>query len=113
MHLDDMLPDTMRVRLDANECRVLLRRGPAEDVVALGWHLDDHATFDEIARRVARHGVPSTEGRSTAVKLKFSFLRVNERHHSVAIASVNALPINPIRTRAQHASVSAPRSTTW
>ena len=37
MHLDEMLPDTIRFRLDANECRFLLRRGPAEDVVALGW----------------------------------------------------------------------------
>jgi len=36
-----MAPDTIRFRLDANECRILLQRGPAEDVVALGWHLDD------------------------------------------------------------------------
>ena len=39
------------------------------------------------------------------MKLKIRFLRVNERHHSVAIASVNALPINPIRTRVQHVNV--------
>src|SRR6187549_4111113 len=62
MHLDDMAPDAVRFRLDANECRVLLRRGPAEDVVALGWHLDEHATFDEISRRVVDHGVPTVEG---------------------------------------------------
>ncbi|WP_374021374.1 VOC family protein [Mycobacterium sp. HNNTM2301] len=189
MHLDEMLPDTMRFRLDANECRFLLRRGPAEDVVALGWHLDDHATFDEVCRRVADHGVPYAEGSdddaklrgverflrfpgpngltqevySTArtaplsldipgsgfvtgagglghvaiftkkphemrgyydhvfnarlsdyidetingLKLKVRFLRVNERHHSVAIASVNMLPVNPIRTRVQHVNVQA------
>lgn len=187
MHVDDMAPDTMRFRLDANECRVLLRRGPAEDVVALGWHLDDHTTFDEIARRVADHGVPSTEGSDDEAKLrgverflqfpgpngltqevytaahtapmtldivgsgfvtgvggmghvalitkkpslvrgyynhvfdarlsdyidetingmkfKIRFLRVNERHHSVAIASVNLLPVNPIRTRVQHVNI--------
>jgi hypothetical protein len=69
MHLQDMLPDTMRFRLDANECRFLLRRGPAEDVVALGWHLNDHATFDEIARRVADHGVPAVEGTDDQAKL--------------------------------------------
>ncbi len=39
------------------------------------------------------------------LKLKIRFLRVNERHHSVAIASVNALPVNPIRTRVQHVNV--------
>jgi len=187
MHLDDITPDTARFRLDTNECRVLLRRGPAEDVVTLGWHLDDHATFDEICRRIVVHGVPTVEGPDedaklrgverflrfpgpngltqeiyttartaplpldipgsgfvtgagglghvalttkkphelrgyynhvfdarlsdyidetiNGMKLKIRFLRVNERHHSVAIASVNALPINPIRTRVQHVNV--------
>lgn len=187
MHLEDMLPDTMRFRLDANECRFLVRRGPAEDIVTLGWHLDDHATFDEVHRRIVDHGVPAVEGSDddaklrgverflrfpgpnglaqevyttahTAVlpleipgsgfvtgagglghvalttkkphlvrgyynhvfdarlsdyidetinglKLKIRFLRVNERHHSVAIASANALPVNPIRTRVQHVNV--------
>lgn len=187
MHLDEMLPDTIRFRLDANECRFLLRRGPAEDVVALGWHLDDHATFDEICRRVTDHGVPAAESSDddaklrgverflrfpgpnglaqevyttartaplaleipgsgfvtgaggfghvaiatksphelrgyynhvfdarlsdfidetiNGLKLKIRFLRVNERHHSVAIASVNRLPVNPIRTRVQHVNV--------
>ena len=187
MHLDDMAPDTARFRLDANECRLLLRRGPAEDIVTLGWHLDDHLTFDEISRRIVDHGVPTVEGPEedaklrgverflrfpgphgltqeiyttartaplpldipgsgfvtgagglghvalttkkphlvrgfynhvfdarlsdyidetiSGMKLKIRFLRVNERHHSVAIASVDALPINPIRTRVQHVNV--------
>jgi 2,3-dihydroxybiphenyl 1,2-dioxygenase len=39
------------------------------------------------------------------LKFKIRFLRVNERHHSVAIASVNRLPLNPIRTRIQHCNV--------
>ena len=38
---------SMRFRLDDNECRFLLQRGPAEDTTALGWELDDHATFEE------------------------------------------------------------------
>ncbi|MGD9618360.1 MAG: VOC family protein [Mycolicibacterium sp.] len=187
MHVDDLAHDAMRFRLDANECRMLLRRGPAEDVIALGWQIDHHATFDEITRRVADHGVPSTKGSDddaklrgverflrfpgpngltqeiyttartapmplnipssgfvtgdgglghvalttknpylvrgyfdhvfdarlsdyidetiNGLKLKIRFLRVNERHHSVAIASVNTLPVNPIRTRVQHVNV--------
>ena len=187
MHLDDMALDTIRFRLDDNECRVLLRRGPAEDVVALGWHVDDQATFDEISSRVVDNGVRTVEGTEeeaklrgverflrfpgpnglaqeiyttartaplsldipdsgfvtgtggmghvaittkkphqvrgyyshvfdarlsdyidetiNGMKLKIRFLRVNERHHSVAIASVNVLPINPIRTRVQHVNV--------
>ena len=70
MHLDDMAPDTVRFRLDANECRVLLRRGPAEDVVTLGWHLDGHAMFDEVSRRVVDHGVPAVEGSDEDAKLR-------------------------------------------
>jgi hypothetical protein len=41
----------------------------------------------------------------SGLKFKIRFLRVNERHHSVAIAAVNRLPINPIRTRIQHCNV--------
>jgi 2,3-dihydroxybiphenyl 1,2-dioxygenase len=41
----------------------------------------------------------------SGVKLKIRFLRVNERHHSVAIAAVKKLPMNPIRTRVQHLNI--------
>lgn len=41
----------------------------------------------------------------SGVKLKVRFLRVNERHHSIAIAAVKGLPLNPIRTRVQHLNV--------
>ncbi len=41
----------------------------------------------------------------SGLKFKIRFLRVNERYHSVAIAAVHRLPINPIRTRVQHLSI--------
>ena len=41
----------------------------------------------------------------SGLKFKIRFLRVNQRHHSVAIAAVNRLPLNPIRTRVQHVNV--------
>ncbi|MCV7029141.1 VOC family protein [Mycobacterium sherrisii] len=188
MHLDETLPGVMRFRLDDNECRFLLQRGPAEDVTTLGWQIDDHDTIDEILGRVTRHGVPLTEGTAEetalrgverlvripgpnglaqelftrahtstsplhtaarggfvtgeagmghialtskkphqmhgyyntvfdarltdyidetirGVKLKIRFLRINERHHTVAIAAVQKLPINPVRSRIQHLNV--------
>ena len=187
MHLDETLSDVIRFRLDDNECRFLLQRGPAEDVSTLGWQLDDHATFDEVVSRVTRQGVPITEGTAeeaalrgverlvrfpgpnglaqeifarahtsstpldmrlggfvtgesgighvaiaakkphqmrgyydtvfnarlsdyidetmSGLRVKIRFLRVNERHHSVAIAAVNRLPINPIRTQVQHLNI--------
>lgn len=188
MHLDETLPDVMRFRLDGNQCRFLLQHGPAEDATALGWQLDDHATFDVIEARIRSHGVPISAGSDeeaqlrgverlvrfpgpngltqemyvnpltttaplqlaaiggfvtgdsgmghvaiatkkphqmrgyystvfdarlsdyidetiSGLKFKIRFLRVNERHHTVAIASVNRLPINPIRTRIQHLNI--------
>jgi 2,3-dihydroxybiphenyl 1,2-dioxygenase len=41
----------------------------------------------------------------SGLKFKIRFLRVNHRHHSIAIAAVNRLPINPIRTRVQHVNI--------
>jgi hypothetical protein len=41
----------------------------------------------------------------SGLKFKIRFLRVNQRHHSVAIAAVNRLPVNPIRTRVQHLNI--------
>ncbi|MFG2820908.1 VOC family protein [Kitasatospora sp. NPDC048365] len=189
MHHDDLDTGLMRFRLDDQECRFLLRRGPAEDVVATGWHVDDHATFERIEARVRARGVPVRQGTAdeartrgverllrfpgpkgitqeiyttpstspdalrmlasgwvtgdaglghvaitsarptlmrgyfdtvfdarltdyidetiSGVKLKIRFLRVNERHHSIAIAAVRGLPIDPVRTRVQHLNIQA------
>ena len=41
------------------------------------------------------------------MKLKIRFLRVNERHHSVAIANVSGAQFDPIRTRVQHVNIQA------
>jgi hypothetical protein len=43
----------------------------------------------------------------SGVKLRIRFLRVDERHHSVAIAAVRGLPIDPVRTRVQHLNIQA------
>ncbi|MFD7569991.1 VOC family protein [Streptomyces sp. NPDC059810] len=189
MHHDDISRDVMRFRLDDHECRFLIRRGPAEDVVAIGWHIDDHASFEQIEARIRAHGVPVVRGSDeeaalrgverllrfpgpkglvqeiyttplisseplrmvasgwvtgdagmghvaitsakptlmrgyyntvfdarltdyidetiSGVKLKIRFLRVNERHHSIAIAGLRGLPIDPIRTRVQHLNIQA------
>lgn len=189
MHHDDVSRDVMRFRLDTHACRFLVRRGPAEDVVAIGWHIDDHTSFDNIEARIRAHGVPVVRGSDeeaalrgverllrfpgpkgivqeiyttpvispeplrmlasgwvtgdagmghvaitsarptlmrgyyntvfdarltdyidetiSGVKLKIRFLRVNERHHSIAIAAVHGLPIDPVRTRVQHLNIQA------
>ncbi|KAA9160765.1 extradiol ring-cleavage dioxygenase [Amycolatopsis acidicola] len=187
LHVDELDAATLRFRLDDHDCRFLLRWGPAEDVTTLGWHIDDHDTFDHILKRVADRGVPIEEagaeeaalrgverlwrfpgpkglvqeiftapvrsGRPLAlrtagfvtgesgmghvaltttrpeqlrgyydtvfdarlsdyidetisgVKLKIRFLRVNQRHHSIALAATRGLRLDPVRTRVQHLNI--------
>ena len=189
LHVDELDADTMRFRLDERECRFLIQRGPAEDLMAIGWHITDHETFDRVLGRVTDRGVPVAEGtpeeaalrgverlwrfpgpkgivqeiftvahdspqplRMTTsafvtgdsgmghvaitsrepraihryydtvfdsrlsdyideniggLRLKIRFLRVNERHHSIAVANVQGLKIEPIRTRCQHVNIQA------
>lgn len=187
MHVDRLDADALRFRLDDRSCRFLIERGPAEDVTALGWQIDDHETFDRIIARVADRGVPIEEGTAdeaalrgverlwrfpgpkgvateiftaavttpeplrmlssgwvtgeagmghvaivsrepeslrgyyhtvfdsrlsdyidenvSGLMMKIRFLRVNERHHSIAIANVRGVKIDPIRTRVQHINI--------
>ena len=70
MHVDDALAGVMRFRLDDNECRFLLQRGPAEDVTTLGWQLDDHQTFEIIEARIRSHGAPLTTGSQEEAALR-------------------------------------------
>jgi 2,3-dihydroxybiphenyl 1,2-dioxygenase len=41
----------------------------------------------------------------SGVKLKIRFLRVNNRHHSVAVAATQRVRVDPIRTRIQHLNI--------
>lgn len=180
-HADD---EQLAFRMDAHQRRIILRRGPAEDVVAVGWQLRDQVTLDEVQRRLQRLGIDASAGTPTqarergvrafwqimgpkrmavelfvealtteqpllmlnggfitgeqglghlaitsrkpeqmrrfwqeifdarhsdhiierlgGVTLDIDFFRVNPRHHSIAIAHVKDLPLDPIRTRIQH-----------
>jgi 2,3-dihydroxybiphenyl 1,2-dioxygenase len=191
LHVDELTRDALRFRLDDRECRLLIRRGPAEDVVAVGWEIDDHATFEVALGRVRAAGLPAVEGsideaalrgverlwrfpgpkgvttevftrarttsaplrmqnvafvtgrsgmghlaitttrpeqlhtywnnlldlrlsdriteRIGAAKLQIRFLRSGERHHSIALANVAGLRIDPIRTSVQHVNIEVAR----
>jgi 2,3-dihydroxybiphenyl 1,2-dioxygenase len=191
LHVDELTRDALRFRLDDRESRFLIRRGPAEDVVAVGWEIDDHQTFDVVLDRVRAAGLPVVEatedeaalrgverlwrfpgpkGVATEVftrartttaplrmqntafvtgrcgmghlaitttrpeqlhtywnnlldlrlsdriterigpaKLQIRFLRSGERHHSLALANVAGLPIDPIRTAVQHVNIELAR----
>lgn len=187
LHVDELTRDTLRFRLDDRECRFLVQRGPAEDVIAAGWEIDDHETFEVVLGRVAAAGLPVVEGspeeaalrgverlwrfpgpkgiateiftraRTTAAplrmrntafvtgrsgmghlaitttrpeqlhtywnnlldlrlsdrivervgpaKLNIRFLRSGQRHHSIALANVAGLALDPVRTSVQHVNI--------
>ncbi|MYW97658.1 extradiol ring-cleavage dioxygenase [Amycolatopsis rubida] len=187
LHIDELTRDTLRFRLDDRECRFLVQRGPAEDVIAAGWEIDDHETFEVVLGRVAAAGLPVAEGspeeaalrgverlwrfpgpkgiateiftrvRTTAAplrmrntafvtgrsgmghlaitttrpeqlhtywnnlldlrlsdriverigpaKLNIRFLRSGQRHHSIALANVAGLALDPVRTSVQHVNI--------
>ncbi|MFE3188275.1 VOC family protein [Nocardia sp. NPDC059240] len=187
LHVDEIDGGALRFRLDEHSCRFLIQRGPAEDVTALGWQVDDHETFDRILARLTGRGVPVAEGSAedaavrgverlwrfagpkgiaqeiftrpvtstqplrmlstgwvtgeaglghvaivsrapeamrdyyrtvfdsrltdyideniSGLRMKIRFLRVNERHHSIAIANIRGVRIDPLRTRVQHINI--------
>jgi 2,3-dihydroxybiphenyl 1,2-dioxygenase len=189
LHVDELDRDRMRFRLDDNKCRLLLQRGAAEDVTTVGWHVDDHETFDDIVARITDRGVGVEQGTDeeaalrgvprlvrfpgpkgilqelyttplttaaplrmqasgfvtgdagmghiaitsrqpeaihryyhnlfdarlsdfitetiSGMRLRIRFLRVNGRHHSVAVANTEGLRIDPIRTKVQHLNIQA------
>jgi 2,3-dihydroxybiphenyl 1,2-dioxygenase len=189
LHLDTS-PDGIAVfRMDAHARRLIVLNGPAEDVAALGWQLDDAETVHTVLSRLGAQGIEVTKGDPEGARLRgvehywhfvgpkrlsfelftsptlgssrlrmatsgfltgaggmghvaissrepdaflefwqsifdarisdriedrldginfdFTFLRLNERHHSVAIASTRGLRLDPIRTRLHHLNLQA------
>jgi 2,3-dihydroxybiphenyl 1,2-dioxygenase len=176
-------------RIDVHQRRLIVTRGPAEDVQALGWQVDDQATLGEIRRRLTLCGIAQRSGTQAeadlrgvqqfvqfigpkgqpielfvhahqqahapvmlsrgfvtgasgmghvaistrepdaclafwqdifdarisdyiedkldGVQMDFTFLHMNERHHSVAIASTRKPRMDPIRTRIHHLNLQA------
>lgn len=70
LHVDELERDVLRFRLDDHDCRVLVVRGPAEDVVAAGWQADSHEILDTVLARVRAAGLPVTEGDERACALR-------------------------------------------
>ncbi|MBK6491098.1 MAG: VOC family protein [Sphingomonadales bacterium] len=189
LHADRLSSDLLALRLDDRERRIMVRRGSAEDVVALGWETDDPAALEQMHAHLTANGISPTSGtareaqlrgvegfcgfeghkglrfeffsnakrtnaaldgkvsgfvtgtgglghvalftrkpealtedmqrllgarlsdritdRIMGLEMEFTFLHLNERHHSLAIAATAGLRLNPIRTRAQHLMLEA------
>ncbi|MEZ5502351.1 MAG: VOC family protein [Halioglobus sp.] len=174
-------------RLDDHARRIIVVDGPAEDIAALGYQLDDEATLQVVLQRLRERAVDVREGdaagaalrgverywrvigpkgipiefftrpilsdapldmlasgfctgaagmghvaitsrrpgamlafwqqvfdarisdriedRVSGLAMDFTFMRLNERHHSVAVASTRGIKLDPIRTRIHHVNI--------
>lgn len=184
LHADRLSADVLALRVDDRERRIVVLRGTAEDVVALGWEVDDAAALEAMRRHLEACGIAPQPGSADdtalrgvdtffghtghkglrfeffaaarrtnqpltasaapfsigagglghavlftrdpdgliaemqrllgarisdtitdklqGIEMEFTFLHLNERHHSLAIGATAGLRINPIRTRVQH-----------
>lgn len=179
--------DTLVCRLDGHARRLVISRGPLEDVAALGYQLDDQASLDIVLQRLRQRGVAVEAGDAHGATLRgvkaywrcigpkglpieffvtpllsdaplnmlasgyltgsagmghvaitsrkpeamlafwqeildarhsddieqkmgglmldIRFMRLNPRHHSVAVACTRGRRMDPIRTRIQHMNI--------
>ena len=187
-HVDDLDTGRLAFRMDEHRCRFLVTRGPAEDVAALGWQVDDEGVLEVVHDRLRRQGIIVSEAPEeqaalrgvdrmitcagpkgmtfelyvdakpaddplvmqtsafvtspelgmghvavtskhpesllgfaqrtfgarisdyidahiNGLDLEITFLRVNARHHSMAVAQTKKVRLDPIRTRIQHVNV--------
>lgn len=184
LHLESEGDNLLTFRMDAHRSRIIVRRGTAEDVAAVGWQVEDPAKRQILLQRLGAYGIQFKQGgdgeaamrgvkafwsfkgpkeltheifsealnsetsldmlcsgfltaehgmghvaitsRRPEKMLRFwtelfnarisdriteniagntldiAFLRLNPRHHSVAIAALRGLPLDPIRTQIQH-----------
>ena len=56
--------DGFSLRLDGHAQRIFVQKGPADDLAAIGWEVDDGAALDEIAGRVGAVTASSPDERA-------------------------------------------------
>ena len=189
LHADAIEGGQLALRIDPHQRRIMVREGPAEDVVAIGWQLHDEHALQLTLKRLRNahldvrevHGAEAAErgveqywafdgpkrlrfelftrplvseraldmrcsgfvtgdmglghfamttrepeaalrffqrtfdarlsdtieDKLNGVTLELSFLRLNGRHHSVAIAATRGKRMNPLRTAIHHLNLQA------
>lgn len=69
VHVDAPADGTTVFRIDDRERRVIVRPGPAEDVIALGLEIDEGA-LETVRRRLAACGIDMIEGTAEEARLR-------------------------------------------
>ena len=70
MHVERLSDDLLTVRVDDRERRIVIRRGPAEDVMALGWEVDDAAGLAEICEHLVANAIDTEAGTAKDAALR-------------------------------------------
>lgn len=187
LHLESFSEDSLSFRIDSHQKRIIIRKGPAEDIAAVGWQVEDEDTLEIITGRLQERGIRPSHGDAdsasfrgvkayeyfdgpksmpielfveanivheplvmlpsgfntgecgmghvaitsrqpekmlsfwqevfdarlsdyivqpvSGMTLDITFLRLNPRHHSVAIAATRGVHMDPIRTKIQHFNI--------
>ncbi|WP_300427608.1 VOC family protein [uncultured Thalassolituus sp.] len=189
LHEAERTGERLAYRFDRHERRIMVEKGKAEDISALGIHVQSDEAMKEVLQRLSAKAIPvtATSGKSAVIRgvhsyysfkgpkgltlelyrspilseeplnmkvsgivtgdsgmghlaitsrtpeimlgfwheifdarisdyidekiagveLDITFLRFNERHHSIAVASTKGVRLDPIRTQAQHVNLVA------
>jgi len=70
MHVERLSDDLLTVRVDDRERRIVVQRGPAEDVVSLGWELADDEALRAMRAHLDANGVSTGSGSAEAAALR-------------------------------------------
>jgi 2,3-dihydroxybiphenyl 1,2-dioxygenase len=70
LHVDRLSADQLAMRVDDRERRIIVQRGPAEDVVALGWETEDAASLDMMRGHIEANHTAIMESVSDAARLR-------------------------------------------
>ncbi|VVE04617.1 biphenyl 2,3-dioxygenase [Pandoraea horticolens] len=70
LHVDVPRRDVVACRIDAHQRRLIVREGPAEDVIAIGWQLSDAAALQLAIARLSARGIRVQEGNTAEAALR-------------------------------------------
>ncbi|KWF27845.1 VOC family protein [Burkholderia pseudomultivorans] len=70
LHVDHSDPRVVACRIDSHQRRLIIRHGAAEDVIAIGWQLDDAAALKLALARMSARGIQVEEGSKAEATLR-------------------------------------------
>lgn len=70
LHVDAPQAGVLAMRIDEHQRRLIVCRGPAEDVAAVGWQLEDEAVLELVLSRLRTDGVIVREQSGEAAGLR-------------------------------------------